>query len=169
MKIYILLFLFAVSLLCFTGCGKKATADLLETQAQTVAAVKETQAAISFNYAPGSMGIYVKAASNIEAEPEVLDSFSMTLSDKKTELTRHRVSDCQFDIVKSGRQVGGFLLVDISRDVLKKASESRTNFETAAGAIASQVMGRFTLPRRILAAVGMWTLPATIFPHFCFL
>ena len=109
---FILLFL----LLCLTGltgCGKEEPPAAPET---TQAALQDTapqEQKTTFDYGPGSLGFYVKASLNIEAGPEVLDSITMTLSDQQKELTRCRVSNRQFDFVKNGHQMGGFLLVDI--------------------------------------------------------
>lgn len=142
-----LLLIVLILLLSCTGCGKETMPSLVvpETKPQTATVPVETSRPqdenLEFDYAPGSMGSYVRADSDIEADSEVLNSITMTLSDKDKELTRHRVSDRQFDFIKDGHQVGGFLLVDIPRDMLEKAPESWTEFETAVDHIAKQVMG----------------------------
>ena len=103
---------FILLLLCltaFTGCGKEEPPAAPET---TQAALQDTapqEQKTTFDYGPGSLGFYVKASLNIEAGPEVLDSITMTLSDQQKELTRCRVSNRQFDFVKNGHQMGGFL------------------------------------------------------------
>lgn len=140
-----------VCLVSFAGCKKDTLPDYTETVLQTATtiaeetqpsdvSVSEQDTAVTFDYEPGSMGVYVKADPNIEVDPETLDNISMTLSDKRVELVRKRVSDRQFDFVKSGHQVGGFLLVDIPRDLLENAPESWENFECAVDYIAKQVM-----------------------------
>lgn len=146
MKKVHLFLLTAVCLAMLAGCGKKEALvpAVPETEPQVSAqlpdALPQEPEVPVFDYAPGSMGIYVKADPNIEAGPEVLDSITMTLSDKDKELTRHRVSDRQFDFIKDGHQIGGFVLVDIPREMLEKAPESWTDFEAAADHIAKQVM-----------------------------
>lgn len=148
---FISLCLCVICVASLSGCGKAKSTSLNTTDPmQQVATMPaettqptippEQDTAITFDYAPGSMGIYVKADPNIEADPEVLDSISMTLSDKKTELTRVRVSNGQFDFVKNGRQIGGFVLVDIPREMLENEPESWAEFESIADYIAKQVM-----------------------------
>lgn len=109
-----------------------------ETETPTTSTPPDTT--IVFDYAPGSMGIYVKADLNVEADSDVLDSISMKLSDQKAELTRVRVSNNQFDFVKNGHQIGGFVLVDISREMLEKEPESWAEFTSVADHIAKQTM-----------------------------
>lgn len=135
-----------------TGCGTKeehtppATMPTAETSVNTDTSVTEaTQAqeqdeVMEFDYKPGSMGVYVTADPSIKADSEVLDSITMTLLNKDEELTRHCVSDRQFDLIKNGRQAAGFVLVDIPREMLEKAPDSWTDFEAAADHIAKQVM-----------------------------
>lgn len=144
---YVFLCVLIVCLAVFAGCKKDAPPDYAESAPQTEittqpsdVSVSGQDTAVTFDYEPGSMGVYVKADPNIETDPEALDNISMTLSDKRTELVRKRVSDRQFDFVKSGHQVGGFLLVDIPRDLLENAPESWDDFESAADYIAKQVM-----------------------------
>lgn len=136
--------LVVVCLTLLMGCGKKdaPSPTVPETALQATSQLKDSLPAeeVKFDYAPGSMGIYVKADPNIEAAPEVLDSITMTLSDKKKELTRVRVSDRQFDFIKDGHQIGGFLLVDIPREILEKEPECWADFETVVNHIATQVM-----------------------------
>lgn len=145
---YIFLFLLAVGLTILAGCGKEE-AKAPEQMQPAVSIPAETEEYrdtdfqeqdLTFDYEPGSMGIYVKVDPNIEAGPEVLDSITMTLSDKHKELTRQRVSNYQFDFIKSGHQIGGFVLVDIPRDMLKKVSESYADFEAVVDHLAKQVM-----------------------------
>lgn len=140
-----------ICIVSLTGCGKEKESSLNTPeptqQAASMPAVTtqltippEQDTAITFEYAPGSMGIYVKADPNMTADPEVLDNITMTLSDKRAELTRHRVSNCQFDFVKSGHQIGGFVLLDIPREMVEKKPESWEEFTTVVDYIAKQVM-----------------------------
>ena len=156
MKKHFGLLLLCLILACMTilaGCGKEKESSLntSESMQQNTSQPEETElpqdtvpqeqdSAVTFDYAPGSMGIYVKADSDMEADPEVLDSITMTLSDKKAELIRQRVSNCQFDFVKSGHQIGGFVLVDIPREMLEKEPESWEEFTSVVDYIAKQVM-----------------------------
>ena len=156
MKKHFGLLLLCIVLACMTilaGCGKEKESSLnaSESMRQNTSQPEETEqpydtvpqeqdSAVTFDYTPGSMGIYVKADPDMEADPEVLDSLTMTLSDKKAELIRQRVSNCQFDFVKSGHQIGGFVLVDIPREMLEKEPESWEEFTSVVDYIAKQVM-----------------------------
>lgn len=151
-KTSMLLVLSLLFCIAVTGCAEKeeylppATMSPVEAVVNTDTPVTETAQAqeqdevLKFDYKPGSMGIYITADPNIEADPEVLDSITMTLSDMDQELTRHRVSDRQFDLIKNGYQAAGFVLVDIPREMLEKAPDSWPDFEAAADHIAKQVM-----------------------------
>lgn len=148
--------LFCLILACLTilaACGKEKPSSLNSSEAmqQSTSQPEKTEQpqdtipqeqdiAVTFDYAPGSMGIYVKADPNMEAEPETLDSITMTLSDKKVDLIRQRVSNCQFDFIKSGHQIGGFVLVDIPKEMLEKVPESWGEFVSVVDYIAKQVM-----------------------------
>ena len=156
MKKHFGLLLLCIVLACMTslaGCGKEKESSLnaSESMRQNTSQPEETEqpydtvpqeqdSAVTFDYTPGSMGIYVKADPDMEADPEVLDSLTMTLSDKKAELIRQRVSNCQFDFVKSGHQIGGFVLVDIPKEMLEKEPESWEEFVSVVDYIAKQVM-----------------------------
>lgn len=156
MKKHFGLLLLCIVLACMTilaGCGKEKESSLNasksmrqntsqpeETEQPYDTVPQEQDSAVTFDYTPGSMGIYVKADPDMEADPEVLDSLTMTLSDKKAELIRQRVSNCQFDFVKSGHQIGGFVLVDIPREMLEKEPESWEEFTSVVDYIAKQVM-----------------------------
>lgn len=145
-----------LSLICLVilaGCGKEKTPALNvpETTQQNTSLPEETEqpqdttapeqgGVPTFDYEPGCMGIYVKADPSIQVDPEVLDSITMTLSDKHMELTRKKVSNTQFDFVKQGHQIGGFLIVDIPREMLEKPPESWAEFEAIADLLAKQVM-----------------------------
>ena len=140
----------------FSGCGKEeaafqsvpettsldSTVQREETAATTQTsqgqdtAVQEESTAIDYGPNPWS-GTYIMADPNMEADPEVLDSITMTLPE---DVTRHRVSNCQIDFVKNGTQVGGFLLVDIPEDMLEKASQTKEDFEVLSDHVAKQVM-----------------------------
>lgn len=154
MKQHIKLISLCLCVICalsLAGCGKEkevspnATDPLpqlttIPSETELPEIDQEQNTSFTFDYEPGSMGIYVKADPNMTADPEVLDSITMTLSDKDTELTRYRVSNCQFDLVKSGRQIGGFILLDIPREMLEEKPESWEEFTTIADYIAKQIM-----------------------------
>lgn len=156
MKKYVrILFLFITlaAMMILSGCSREKEGSLDTSQAmqqstsqpEEMDQIQDTipqdhNTAVTFDYAPGSMGIYVKADPNMTADPEVLDSLTMTLSDKESTLTRHRVSDCQFDFVKNGRQIGGCVLVDIPKDMLKKKPENWEEFVTIVEHVALQIM-----------------------------
>ena len=98
----------------------------------------EQNEAVVFSHEPNSfLGTYITADPNIQAGPEVLDSITMTLPEG---ITRQRVSDRQFDFVRDGTQVGGFLLVDIPEDMLKKAAETKDDFLTLSDHLGKQIM-----------------------------
>lgn len=150
---FLLLCLILACLTILAACGKEKASSLNSSEAmqQSTSQPEETEQpqdtvpqeqdiAVTFDYAPGSMGIYVKADPNMEAEPETLDSITMTLSDKKVDLIRQRVSNCQFDFIKSGHQIGGFVLVDIPKEMLEKVPESWGEFVSVVDYIAKQVM-----------------------------
>ena len=82
---FISLCLCVICVASLPGCGKGKSTSLNATdpmqQVATMSAETtqptihtEQDTAITFDYAPGSMGIYVKADPNIEADPEVLNS-----------------------------------------------------------------------------------------------
>lgn len=150
---FLLLCLILACLTILAACGKEKASSLNSSEAMQQSnsqpekteqpqdtVPQEQDIAVTFDYAPGSMGIYVKADPNIEAEPETLDSITMTLSDKKVDLIRQRVSNCQFDFIKSGHQIGGFVLVDIPKEMLEKVPESWGEFVSVVDYIAKQVM-----------------------------
>lgn len=96
------------------------------------------EASPTFDYGPNPWtGTYISADCSIVADSEVLDSITMTLPEG---FYRHRVSDRQIDFVRDGQQVGGFLLVDIPRDMLEKAAESREGFDALGDHLGKQVM-----------------------------
>lgn len=64
----------------------------------------------------------------------------MTLSDKKATLVRQRVSDYQFDFIKDGHQIGGFILLDIPREMLESPPKSWAKFEEIGDLIFKQTM-----------------------------
>lgn len=145
---FTLLCLLVICLTVLAGCRKSEDSSLnvpdptnpVDNLPAGTEVLPEQKTAVTFDYAPGSMGIYVMADPDIEAGPEVLDSITMTLSDKHKELTRRCVSNRQFDFIKSGHQAGGFLLVDIPRNMLQKKPESWKEFLAIADYLANQVM-----------------------------
>lgn len=142
----LLIVLFACTLLM--GCGKKqAPQEAAAEAAETVSAASEAtdpaaeeEAVLELPYTPGAMGVYVMAAPDMEAGPEVLDSVHFDATDGQVELTRHRVSSRQHDLVKNGMQVGGFLLLDIPKEMLDAAAESFDGFKALAEYVGKQVL-----------------------------
>lgn len=131
------------------GCEKKQSHLETATEAAekvTVnselmdSATSEEEAAPELSYTPGQMGVYVMAAPDIEAGPEVLDSVHFDATDGQVELTRHRVSNRQHDLVKNGMQVGGFLLIDVPKEMLNEAAESFEGFKALAEHVGKQVL-----------------------------
>ena len=150
----ILLLLLAVCLTVQTGCGKSEnpSRNAPETIHQETAGESQTQIpnsqpletepnqdeAAALDYGPNLWtGTYITADPNMEADPEVLDSVTMTLPEG---ITRHRVSNCQIDFVRNGTQVGGFLLVDLPEDMLQKAAETKEDFLTLGDHLGKQIM-----------------------------
>lgn len=138
-------------LLCFvlTGCGKKGTHPDTATKAAgteaasseaTASAAAEEMISSELPYKPGQMGVYVMADPNIEADADVLDSISFDATDGAVELNRYHVSNRQHDLVKNGMQVGGFILLDIPKEMLTEAAESFDGFKALAEYVGKQVL-----------------------------
>lgn len=113
----------------------QGAADSFAPVSQTSA--QEPEGESGFDYKPGTMGVYVMADSSIEADPSVLDSLTMTLPNDVTQI---RVSDRQFDFIKNGMQVGGFLLVEFPDGMLEKAAETTEDFDAMSDYLATQTM-----------------------------
>lgn len=133
-------------LLCFVlmGCGKKeerlnTATEAAETEA-TASATAEGENLSALPYKPGRMGFYVMADPEIEAGPEVLDSISFDATDGSVDLNRYHVSNRQHDLVKNGMQVGGFILIDIPKEMLTDAAESFDGFKALAEYVGKKVL-----------------------------
>lgn len=133
-------------LLCFVlmGCGKKeerlnTATEAAETET-TVSAAAEGENLSTLPYKPGRMGLYVMADPEIEADPEVLDSISFDATDGSVDLNRYHVSNRQHDLVKNGMQVGGFILIDIPKEMLTDATESFDGFKALAEYVGKKVL-----------------------------
>jgi len=133
-------------LLCFVlmGCGKKeerlnTATEAAETEA-TASATAEGENLSALPYKPGRMGFYVMADPEIEAGPEVLDSISFDATDGSVDLNRYHVSNRQHDLVKNGMQVGGFILIDIPKEMLTDATESFDGFKALAEYVGKKVL-----------------------------
>ena len=137
-------------LLCFVlmGCGKEEerlsiTTEAAETETAsygTTAAATEEEIPSELPYKPGQMGVYVMADPEIEADSEVLDSISFDATDGSVDLNRYHVSNRQHDLVKNGMQVGGFILIDIPKDMLTDATESFDGFKALAEYVGKKVL-----------------------------
>lgn len=126
------------------GCGKKekhlfVTTEATETET-TASAVAERETLSELPYRPGRMGVYVMADQNIEAGSEVLDNVSFDATDGVMELTRYRVSNRQHDLIKNGMQVGGFILIDIPKEMLNDAAENFDGFKALAEYVGKKVL-----------------------------
>lgn len=132
-------------LLCFVlmGCGKKEERLNTATEAaetETTASAAEGENLSALPYKPGRMGLYVMADPEIEAGPEVLDSISFDATDGSVDLNRYHVSNRQHDLVKNGMQVGGFILIDIPKEMLTDATESFDGFKALAEYVGKKVL-----------------------------
>ena len=133
-------------ILTFSGCGKQETESSNPPEVSEIILIEEiqdvelTETSAEFDYAPGYIGVYVKSGANFQVDADVLDSITMTLSDQKEELTRVKVSNSQFDFVKQGHQIGGFVLLDIPRETLIQKPNSWEAFLSVVDPIARQVM-----------------------------
>lgn len=132
-------------LLCFVlmGCGKKEERLNTATEAaetETTASAAEGEKLSALPYKPGRMGVYVMADPEIEADPEVLDSISFDATDGSVDLNRYHVSNRQHDLVKNGMQVGGFILIDIPKEMLTDATESFDGFKALAEYVGKKVL-----------------------------
>ena len=138
----VLLFALLFSLI-LAGCVKKGRETVAAKPAvyqSTAPATTEGETPTELPYAPGQMGVYVMAAPEIKVGPEVLDSVHFDATDGEAELTRYRVSNCQNDLVKNGMQVGGFLLLDISEEMLTEAADNFDGFKALAESVGKQVL-----------------------------
>ena len=114
-----------------------STSQAQVSQSQDIGTAEQNEAVV-FSHEPNPfLETYITADPNIQAGPEVLDSITMTLPEG---ITRQRVSDRQFDFVRDGTQVGGFLLVDIPEDMLKKAAETKDDFLALGDHLGKQIM-----------------------------
>ncbi len=132
-------------LLCFVlmGCGKKEERLNTATEAAetgTTASAAEGENLSALPYKPGRMGLYVMADPEIEADSEVLDSISFDATDGSVDLNRYHVSNRQHDLVKNGMQVGGFILIDIPKEMLTDAAESFDGFKALAEYVGKKVL-----------------------------
>ena len=132
-------------LLCFVlmGCRKKEERLNTATEAaetETTASAAEGENLSALPYKPGRMGLYVMADPEIEADPEVLDSISFDATDGSVDLNRYHVSNRQHDLVKNGMQVGGFILIDIPKEMLTDATESFDGFKALAEYVGKKVL-----------------------------
>ena len=132
-------------LLCalLAGCEKKGMETAVTKPARgkpAVPVVTEGEAPSELPYQPGQMGVYVVTDPELEAAPEVLDSVHFDLTDGAVELTRYPVSNCRHDLVKNGMQVGGFLLLDIPKEMLTEAADNFDGFKALAKFVGEQVL-----------------------------
>lgn len=147
-KTYGILLLTLLLSFVLMGCGKEKerlsiTTEATETETAsygTTAAATEEEIPSELPYKPGQMGVYVMADPAIEADSEVLDSISFDATDGAVDLNRYHVSNRQHDLVKNGMQVGGFILIDIPREMLTDAAESFDGFKAMAEYVGKKVL-----------------------------
>lgn len=137
------------------GCGKKekhlfVTTEATETET-TASAAAERETLSELPYRPGQMGVYVMAAPDIEADSEVLDNVNFDATDGVMELTRYRVSNRQHDLIKNGMQVGGFILIDIPKEMLNDATENFDGFKALADYVGKRFFQTFIRAKPSLA------------------
>ena len=97
------------------------------------------------------------AAQDIEVGSEVLDNVSFDATDGAVELNRCRVSNRQHDLVKNGMQVGGFILIDIPKEMLTDAAESFDGFKALAGYVGKKVLPDVYPDKAIIGGGGHTT------------
>ena len=153
-KTYITLVISLILCTVLMGCGieeehmvvatestGKGIENSVPTVLETVASEPSTEELIaSLPYKPGKMGYYVMASSSIEADPEVLDSIYFDATDGDVDLTRYRVSNRQHDLIKNGMQVGGFILIDIPKEMLEDTADSFDGFKALADYVGKLVL-----------------------------
>ena len=147
-KTYGILLLTLLLSFVLMGCGKEEerlsiTTEAAETETAsygTTAAATEEEIPSELPYRPGRMGFYVMADPEIEADSEVLDSISFDATDGSVDLNRYHVSNRQHDLVKNGMQVGGFILIDIPKEMLTDAAESFDGFKALAEYVGKKVL-----------------------------
>ena len=147
-KTYGILLLTLLLSFVLMGCGKEEerlsiTTEAAETETAsygTTTAATEEEIPSELPYKPGQMGVYVMADPEIEADSEVLDSISFDATDGSVDLNRYHVSNRQHDLVKNGMQVGGFILIDIPKEMLTDATESFDGFKALAEYVGKKVL-----------------------------
>ena len=154
-------------LLCFVlvGCGKKeehlsTTTEAAEAETTSygaTASAAEEKDLSELPYRPGRMGVYVMADPEIEAGSEVLNNISFDATDGAVELNRYHVSNRQHDLVKNGMQVGGFILIDIPKEMLTDAAESFDGFKALAEYVGKQVLPEIYPGKAVIGGGGHTT------------
>lgn len=153
-KTGILLILSLLFCSAFIGCGKvekhispvadkagENTVSSVPTASEATAPEPSPEELIaSLPYKPGRMGYYVMADPGIEADSEVLDSISFDETDGAVELERYRVSNRQHDLIKIGMQIGGFILIDIPKDMIDEAADNFDGFRALADYVGKKVL-----------------------------
>lgn len=149
--IFALTFLLGV---VFIGCESKnedvfnTSEAVIENTVSTAPITSETtseplsqeELISSLPYTPGKMGYYVMADPDIEAESEVLDNITFDETDGATELSRYKVSNSQHDLIKNGKQIGGFIIINIPQEMLDAAADSFDGFKALADYVGKQVL-----------------------------
>lgn len=170
-KRYITLILTFLLCAILMGCGKEDKHLNTVTEAadggvvSSAPTVSEATDAESFSeelvsslpYKPGRIGFYIMADPDIEAGSEVLDSISFNATDGDAELTRYQVSNRQHDLIKNGMQVGGFILIDIPKDMLDEAVDSFDGFKALADYVGKQVLPDVYPEKAIIGGGGHLT------------
>lgn len=149
---YLFCIVLVISLFAFSGCVEEAAHKSNETQVTINSdnaeapnsvlpdhtTVDELMPTIAQReYEPGTLGSFVMANSQIQAEDDVLDNVTMSLPEN---MSREKVSNMQHDFVKNGMQVGGILLIDIPNDILEEAAKSYEGAKELADYLGKQIM-----------------------------
>ena len=83
--------------------------------------------------------------------------FRSNATDGDVELTRYQVSNRQHDLIKNGMQVGGFILIDIPKDMLDEAVDSFDGFKALADYVGKQVLPDVYPEKAIIGGGGHLT------------
>lgn len=153
-KTPIILILSLILCTILMGCRKdeepaivttETASDSIENSATSIPGTVATEQSMdeliaSLPYKTGRMGVYVMADPSLVSSSEVLDSITFNATDGDVELTRYRVSNSQHDLIKNGMQIGGFMVIDIPREMLEEAANSFDGFKALADYVGKLVL-----------------------------
>lgn len=153
-KTPIILILSLILCTILMGCRKdeepvivttETASDSIENSATSIPETVATEQSMdeliaSLPYKTGRMGVYVMADPSLVSSAEVLDSITFNATDGDVELTRYRVSNSQHDLIKNGMQIGGFMVIDIPREMQEEAANSFDGFKALADYVGKLVL-----------------------------